>query len=228
MRVLICLLLFAYSALGVNFSFVQQTPSTGAGSQAFPSNTTAGNCIIVILYGQVSTPSVSDSAGNTYTHLGSVGGFPVKMDIYSADHIAGGADTVTATAGGVAALEYHSVSSAYNVVMGGTSSGNGVLSNAGTGFTSASEVLVVFGATCNCGGGSTWTVTTGTIRYTSTMPFNFGQIVTGGDDIVASMAGTYSNSVKINGVTPGSETVISAFINLGAGGGGTNVFPIIY
>lgn len=220
-------ILFAGQLAATNFNFVQQTPSTGAASQSFPSNTTAGDCIIVIVYGTVVSPTVSDSSSNTYTHLGAVGGFPVKMDIYSAVHIAGGADTVTASAGGIAALEYSSANSAYSVVMGGTSSGTGVLTNAGTGFTSASEVMVVFGATCNCGGGSTWTVATGTIRYTSTMPFNFGQIVTGGDDVAANMTGTYTNSVKINGVTPGSETVISAFLTLG-GGGKTNVFPIIY
>jgi len=221
-------ILFAGQLAATNFNFVQQTPSTGAASQSFPSNTTAGDCIIVIIYGTVVSPTyptVSDSSSNTYTHLGRVGG--IEMNIYSAVHIAGGADTVTASAGGIVALEYSSANSAYSVVMGGTSTGNGVLTNAGTGFTSASEVMVVFGATCNCGGGSTWTVATGTIRYTSTMPFNFGQIVTGGDDVAANMTGTYTNSVKINGVTPGSEIVISAFLTLG-GGGKTNVFPIIY
>lgn len=229
-RLIALYLLSFVPAAAVNFAFVQKTPSGGASAQAFPGNTTAGNCVVAIVYGTASGATVSDTGGNTYTLLATVGGFPVRMDIFAALHISGGADTVTATAGGIAAMEYSSVSTSYFANPGsalGPSAATPNLTNTGTGFNSPTEVMVVWGATCNCGGGATWTITTGTVRYTSTMPFNFGQTVTGGDDNVANMSGTYNNTVKINGVTAGSQTVISVFLNLGTGGG-TTVFPVIY
>lgn len=144
-RNLFLLALLALPLSATNFAFVQKTPnsSTGALSQAFGSNTTAGNIIVVTVYGASGT--LSDSSGNTYTRLATSAGFPIVW-IYVAVHIAGGADTVTASAGGgLLAMEYSSANSTYYACA--LSTGSGIITNPS--FASTHEVMVVWGVDYN-------------------------------------------------------------------------------
>src|SRR5690606_5339136 len=82
--------------------FVQNEKTTGAGTtsvaKAFSSSNSAGNLIVVVCFSSSTTAtlSASDSQGNTYSSAkfqtrASLG----KAEMFYAQHIAGGANTVT-------------------------------------------------------------------------------------------------------------------------------------
>jgi hypothetical protein len=228
-------LLSAVSACATNFTFLQKTPnsSTGALSQAFGSNNTAGSAIVAIVYGMTSgTTTVSDSLANTYTFIGTTGGYPARLDVFVALHVAAGANTITTTAGGgILGMEYSSTSSTYYVCVATDLSipNNGTfVSNL---FASTNEVMAVWGSVYN-GTLTSWTAATGTVRFAATMPFNFTTSVGGGDDDVSNMATAYSNTIHVNGVTAGSENVIGVFLNLDnpscLGASRSSVFKILF
>lgn len=234
--------LFAACASATNFAFVQHTPSssTGALSQAFTSNNTAGNVIIAIVY-YSSTATVSDTAGNTY-HLiqGYLSSDP--MLIYAATNINAGANTVTSTDGfGIVATEYSSTNPTYYVCPAVVALA-GVVSNTGhcipsdgncvvspVTFHSSSEVMAILAGT-STGYMTTWTVSSGTVRFETGFPADFGVGAMEGDDDQPSMTSTYANTLLDNGTTAGERS--GAFLSLtpcsGSGVSSVISFPILY
>lgn len=251
-RLFILAALAAQLALGTNFAFVQKAIATQNGGNpvssstvAFSSNTTAGNIIVALIYNAAAGNVVTDTQGNTYTFIGTgTGGFPLAS-VYVALHIAGGADTVAAAQGsgttntpwGLVVMEYSSANPTYYACAGPVAH-PGVIANTIGGityFTSTHEVEIVWNSNANSSLTS-WTATTGTVRFTGLFGFSSGNSSGAGDDNVASMpASSYTNTIELNGATPGSESVAAVFLNLDnpscAGGGGVHprgTFAILY
>jgi uncharacterized Zn-binding protein involved in type VI secretion len=87
---------------------VQHNSVVNSNSLAFTGNNTAGNCIVVAIVDELiiggTTPTVSDSNGNTYTlatdNTVSGGSHTCRLTLYYALNIAAGANTVTVTVNG--------------------------------------------------------------------------------------------------------------------------------
>lgn len=98
------------SGLPVNTPLkIQSSATSSSGSvaslaRAFGSNNTAGNTVVVVCgVGNGNTPTMSDTAGNTYTRIANASAPSPSVWIFFAPNIAAGANTVTCTNGGAAA-----------------------------------------------------------------------------------------------------------------------------
>lgn len=241
-RTLLTLLLAALPAFGVNFSYVQSASDTsGAGtdgtrSAAFGSNVTAGNAIIVVLYRAVvtsPTPVITDTRGNTYTQRQLLGSSS-QTYVFSADHITGGADTVTASSGGGVSMiivEYHSVSLGYCFGSGANLTGGSVFDVAANPFTSAVDTLMVE-VIYNSGRFDTYTLTTGTQRFDINVPgggLNPRTAFYADQDSPSGYLSTYQDNFT-SGSGAGASQSTAVFIYVGGCGlpPPTSVFQILY
>ena len=203
-------------------AFVQSASiDTGASprSLAFPSNTTAGNFIVVaIRLGSATVvPTVADSGGNTYTEdrrqVQTTDGH--RAFIFSAPNIAGGADTVTVTwTGGVsirfAIHEYSGLatSGALDQVNSGEDTTNTAWNSGDVTTTQADELLFGFASGQNSG---VRTVTKGaayTLRQYLTTASQF-RIIT--EDQIVSATGTYNANWTIDNGTENKTAVICTY-----------------
>jgi hypothetical protein len=151
-------------------SFVQAaanaTTAATSFSVSFPSNTTAGNIILVgfDFASSVSFSSITDSQGNVFTEAGSQLTSPggSRSRVYYAANIKGGADTVTINLSGSAGVEvylteYSGVSQVNPVdVQAGISGNAGSVSSGNATTTVAGDLIYGFCAadwTCSAGSG---------------------------------------------------------------------------
>lgn len=123
-------------------------------AQAFATNNTKGNTIIVVFaYGGIAATLPTDSAGNTYTLLVS----NTSVNVYAAYNIAGGANTVTghANSGGIA-MQIYEIANAGRIIDGTLSSTGTAASTTGS-FSPVSvpNSLAIVG----CAAGSASTIT---------------------------------------------------------------------
>jgi hypothetical protein len=226
----------ALPACAVNFAWVQTTLSTGTAthSEAFTSNNTAGNAIIVVTYATAPGAGIpSDTQGNTY-NIVQLQVFN-NIAIYAALNIHAGANTITTTGGnGFVAAEYSSINPTYYVCPGSSdtisSSGAGFSGGGSVTFTSPSEVMAVFGGNITASGGS-WHLATGNLRFNGVDSAAFGgNGAMLGDENVASVPPTYTNTALYNTSTAGAR--IAAFLTLvnscSALAAAPSVFAIIY
>ena len=244
-KLLMVAALTAASCFGVNFAYVQGVDAISSGGTnvtltgSFGSNNTAGNAIMVVAYvavGGGSGIAVSDTQGNTYTfQIVVIGAW--TQEIWSADHIHAGANTVTVT-GVVAmvAMEYSSVTSAYCIAPASfTQAGGGVSTAVGGTFATATEAMAVFEAyTSSANTPITFSLSAGNSRFVFNIPG--GGLNTRGalaaDQDVPSIT-SYSVSWTSNSAISSSA---AAFLYLGSCGGGgsggggsaAGTFPIIY
>lgn len=238
MKRLLFLALCALPASGLNFSYVQATQTTGtlpASSATFPSNTVAGNAIIVIaMHGVNATTIPTDTQGNTFVNVT----YQVfnNLAVYAAKNIAGGGDTVSigGSPQGIIAIEYNSVSSTYFVCPGASnllsSTGNGPGGGGTTTFTTASEAMAILAGWVTANGAS-WSLSTGTFHFTGVdaTPFGGGGAFYADEDL-ANVLTTYSNTALYAGGNNGAR--IASFLSLtscsGGAGPAPSTFAIIY
>jgi hypothetical protein len=143
-------------------ALVQSKSQVGTGTliQAFDSAVTLGNLILVAVAALTSgqTYTVTDSQGNTYSHLASflASGSAAELQIFYAQANASGANTVTFTPGvsvaaSIAIHEFSGVSTTPDV--SASAAGTGATQDSGPATTSSADELL-FGFTagsCNAG-----------------------------------------------------------------------------
>jgi hypothetical protein len=213
-RKLLALALLACApALATNFALVQNIGSPNSSSantsQTFASANTAGNVIVVMVFGGNTSTTVADTQGNTYTLIQAGFGGGDTVQVYAAPSIKAGSNTVTATDHGtppdptfaIWIAEYSSANPTYYVCAASQdATGTAEIVNINSGgsynyvtpvdFTSPSEVMAVFGGESE--GADTWSVSAGTLRYQVHVTGSIGNQGAAGDQDVSSMTGSYS------------------------------------
>ncbi|MBS1865618.1 MAG: Ig-like domain-containing protein [Acidobacteria bacterium] len=192
-------------------SFVQannnQIANGSAVSIAFHSATQTGNTIVVYaIWSNTGAATITDSAGNTFASIGAplVWGGGFSAQVFYASHIAGGADTVTAsfqtgvTSFGVLYVhEYSGIDPANPIDVTSSATGSSATLNSGSATTTAPNDLI-FGA-----GVSDNSVTAAGSGFLS-RDLAYGNIT---EDRVGASIGSYAATATHNGKIWGMQMV---------------------
>lgn len=180
-------------------SYVQSTNATGSGSsvaESFISNTTAGNLIVVVVtwVSTSATASVSDSQGNSYAvAVGPVVGTRSTSQIFYAENIAGGPNTITATFSGsqnsqIGIHEYAGLALSGALDVTSSNTGSSTLCDSGALTTTQSDALIFGSCSAETNPG------TRTAGALFTERENATKILT--EDRIVSTTGSYSADVS--------------------------------
>ena len=209
----------ALSATTATPSFVQATASAAHGtpttlSLAFPSNTQAGDLLLVAFdYDSSVTPtSVTDSQGDVFTEVGSQLRSPggALSRVYYAKNIKGGADTVTVTLSASSSYlevylsEYSGINTTNPIDAEVGASGNaGAVSSGSVKTTAAGDIIYGY-----CVGDGTCTVGSG-FTARSTLDANLIEDETAGSAGSYAATGTASNgwTMQMVALEPASASV---------------------
>jgi hypothetical protein len=177
--------------------------------------------MIVVATSNVSVTAVNDTQGNTYTNTASVANSNRQIQMWIAQNIKAGANSVTATglsAGGanssIAIIEYTAPSSfqfCYSLSMQSLSFAS----------QSSNETLAVI-ATYDYHSSHSWTGTNLTVRETTSE--GGGQTLGIGD--FYSATSTITTSSAINGCSDSSGCPTTVLLNFTMGGGGSSTSDI--
>ncbi len=195
---------------GDAISYVQSISTNGGNltslSASFASNNTAGNLIIVVAgwAGTTITASVSDSNGNTYqTAVGPTTGVGSRGQMFYAENIAGGANTVTvafsASVSGAHLLihEYSGIATSNSLDQVTSATGSSTVCDTGSVTTTQADALLF--ASCGAETDPT-TITAGTGYTLRELVGAAGKTAT--EDQIVSATGTYNATFTLGASAP--------------------------